>query len=165
MIEKTPTIYKSGLTKDDVKSIIAEETKNNYEWIDITNKLGNKTSSGIIESSIIIKYNKNSGLVYCKAYVYFSSNSSSIRRIFDFNQDIPGGAQGEIHVFSAEPLAYCGGNPSILGIIKFYPHYMANTTVSFGISVDAKNYVEANGNMIAIVNKDVIDAFNEYLGM
>ena len=163
MIEKTPTIYNSGFTESDVKRIVEEENKNNYVWVNITDKLGTKETSGINTNYVNIFYNKNIGLIKLIIYTAFDSSVSGRRTIFNFNNDIP--ENGNTHVFSSESVSSLDGQYT--GKLRAYPFTHSNTTLDHRISIDSNiSYLEVfSGVQFTSVDKDIVEQFNAYLGL
>lgn len=163
MIYKEPTVYKDVITEDEVKSIIEEENKNNYVWVNITDKLGTKETSGIDTNYVNIFYNKNIGLIKLSVYTVFNTNVAGRRTIFNFNNDIP--ENGNTHVFSSESVSSLDGQYT--GKLRAYPFTHSSTLLDHKISIDSQiSYLEVfSGVQFTNVDKDIVEQFNQYLGM
>ena len=163
MVYKDPTVYNSGLNESDVKSIVEEENKNNYVWVNITDKLGSKATTGINTNYVTILYNKNIGIIKISVYTVFNSAASGLRTIFNFNNDIP--ELGNVHVFSSESVSSLDGQYT--GKLRAYPFTHSNTSMDHKISIDSNiSYLEVfSGVQFTNVDKDIIEQFNQYLGV
>ena len=163
MVYKEDTIYKNGLNETDVKNIVEEENKNNYVWVNITDKLGTKATSGINTNYVNIFYNKNIGLIKISIYTVFDNYISGVRTIFNFNNDIP--ENGNIHVFSSESVSSLDGQYT--GKLRSYPFTHSNANLDHKISIDSNTpYIEVfSGVQFTNVDKDIVEQFNQYLGL
>lgn len=163
MSYKEPTVYNSGLKESDVRSIVEEENKNNYVWVNITDKLGTKANADINTNYVTILYNKNIGLIKIAVYTVFSSSASGRRTIFNFNNDIP--ENGNTHIFSSESVSCIDGQYT--GKLRAYPFTHSSMELDHKISIETLiSFSEVfSGVQFTNVDKDIVEQFNQYLGM
>ena len=154
MIYTGPTIYKSGLSKEDLDN----ELKKFYDWENITSKLGHLSSG--VSGELYIELNRKCGLLNMYGYIIFSSSRSSTSHqdIFDFNTDIPGKPFVDEFVCRVRNNSKCG----LISVVPYssevsFKIYFNKTSESYSF-----NYLDGLKSIIPL-NKNYIESFYNYL--
>jgi hypothetical protein len=165
MIEKTPTIYKSGLSLKDIENAAGI-------WENITAKMGAQHTSTFDAGGFAITYNKNLSLLRIAFYVANSSpvtlSNGTYVNIFDFKNDLPGSNANR--VFDGEGIAIAAymGHSSSVCLISPRPYSFVPGRSNM-IYIQVFNNITADlitgFNVVYNINKDLKEQFDQYLGL
>ena len=156
----------------DVASILKSQIVNLTNWVDITSKLGTM-DAGVQDGRVVILYNKALEQVDVSFWALFSSSSSNTRKIFNFKQDIPALGTGSEqqtpgnYVFGGDILGRVA-SPSLLPQLASVRPYIAvdslqSNSITFRGGV-TYSHCDSFWRVLQ-VSKNLVGAFNEYLGL
>ena len=152
MVYKEDTVYKQGLTLDDIS--------NNSIWEDITDKLGTKETAGFSFTRINITYNKLIGLIRVRGYSSSTTPMSGVTKVFTFNNDLPGYDTSNA-IFYVEACCFSFiGEAALLRAIPYGPVSNINGFVTVQLISGSTSF---EYDSIVPVNNSLKDQLDQYL--
>lgn len=163
-IYNTPSIYKNGLSEDDLNKLV---TLSNGIDFDIIGKLSSYVQD-IPLSRLYVKYNPIIGLININGFFNLKTPApgGSNIKLYDFNTDLPiftigGNNRGFIH---ADSTCICNSLGNYKNaIIKYRP--CQTSTYNYGIYAEASDQIDIimSINDTIFINPEILKEFNEYV--
>ena len=156
MICKQPSIYKNGLSPEEVSEIVQDS-----EWLNVSSKIGTVLAPS--PSNVSLFYNKTLSLIYSRGFFVFSSNQTGITPCYQFNNDLPGidVTTGPAALFYYDPICYISNYKC--GLLRIFPYDYPDNRLNRKITVDGYDFREVNFSGMFRFNSSYTDEFQNYL--